>query len=40
MWSLTKANVPFIGSLMVILAMVIHFPYLMVIALPKLLGML
>lgn len=40
MWTLTKANIPFIGSLIFVLALVIHFPDLLVLSVPKLLGML
>lgn len=40
MWTLTKSNIPFIGSLIFVLALVIHFPDLVVLSLPRLLGML
>jgi C4-dicarboxylate transporter DctM subunit len=40
MWTLTKANMPFVGTLIAVLALVIHAPRLMVLALPNLLGML
>ena len=40
MWTLTKANMPFVGSLIAILAMVIHLPDFMVFAIPRALGML
>ncbi len=40
MWSLTKANIPFIGSLIFVLALVIHLPNIVVLSVPRLLGML
>jgi C4-dicarboxylate transporter DctM subunit len=40
MWTLTKANIPFIGSLIIVLGMIIHLPEVMVFAIPKMLGML
>jgi len=39
MWDLTKANVPFIVSMFVILAGIIHLPGLVVLAVPRLLGL-
>lgn len=40
MWTLTKANMPFVSTLLVVLALVIHLPQITVLALPNLLGML
>jgi len=40
MWSLTKANIPFIGTLIAVLALVIHLPDLVVLSVPRLIGMI
>jgi C4-dicarboxylate transporter DctM subunit len=40
MWELTKANLPFIAILFVVLAGVIHLPSLFVFLVPKLVGLI
>lgn len=40
MWTLTKANTPFVAALVFVLGMIIHLPDIMVFWLPQLLGML
>ena len=40
MWTLTKANIPFILSMLAILALIIHLPEITVFPIPRLLGLM